>query len=105
MDSGFLKDRIEIYQQVVTRTDSGATDIEYEFKCSTRARVNWSTGDRTVNNDEIFYSTDREFIVRAYVPVVETDEIRWNNQRWQILSIEHNKRFNNIFIKTTLINE
>ena len=105
MDSGFLKDRIQIYEQAITRTPTGATNVEYNYKCSCRARVNWSTGNRTINNEEIFYSTDREFIVRAYVPVIETDEIRWNNQRWQILSIDHNKKYNNILIRTTLLNE
>lgn len=105
MRSGDLKERIEIWQQDTVRTSTGATDIDYTFKCSCRARVNWSTGNRTINNEEIFYSVDREFIVRAYVPVIETDEIRWDSKRWQILSIDHNKKFNNIFIRTTLINE
>ena len=105
MDSGFIKDRIEIYKQVTTRTATGATDITNEYRCSCRARVNWLTGNREVNNDEIFYAIDRDFIVRSYVPVEETDEIRWNNQRWQILSVEHNKKFNNIIIKTQLLND
>lgn len=105
MKASDLRDRIEIWGQVQTRTASGAATITYEKKYSCRARVNYSSGQRTVTNDEIFYAVDREFIVRSYVPVIETDEIRWHDQRWQILSIDHNRDYNDIIIRTTLINE
>lgn len=105
MKASDLDERIEIWQVATTRTPSGAVSIEYEYKCSTRARVNYSSGNRIVTNDEIFYDVDRDFIVRHYVPVVDTDEIRWNNQRWQILSIDRSKEYHNIVIKTTKVNE
>lgn len=105
MRSGDLRDRINIYELVSTRTATGAAKTDWQFKCSCRSRVNYSSGNRQITNDEIFYSVDREFIVRSYVPVKETDEIRWDNKRWQILSIDKNKTYNDIIIKTTLINE
>ena len=105
MQSRDLINRIEIYKQVINRTPSGAVDINYVFKYSCRARINYSSGTRTIDNDEIFYSVDREFIVRSYVPIKETDEIRWNGQRWQILSIDRNRTYNDIVIKTQLYNE
>lgn len=105
MKAAQLNERIEIYKQVITRTTSGAANISYEYKCSTRARVNYASGNRTIDNDEIFYNVDRQFIIRHYVPVVDTDEIRWNNQRWRILSIDKNREYHNIQISTTLINE
>lgn len=105
MKAADLKDRIDIYKQVETRTASGAATITWERKYSCRARVNYSSGNRILTNDEIFYTVDREFIVRSYVPVNESDEIRWDNKRWQILSIDHNIEYNDIIIKTTLINE
>lgn len=105
MKAADLKERIDIYKQVETRTASGAATITFERKYSCRARINYSSGNRILTNDEIFYTVDREFIVRTYVPVNESDEIRWNNKRWQILSIDHNLEYNDIIIKTTLINE
>lgn len=104
MKASDLNERIEIWQAVTTRTQSGAAPVEYEYKCSTRARVNYSTGTRTISNDEIFYDVDREFIVRHYVPVVDTDEIRWKDTRWQILSIDRSREYHNIVIKTTKLN-
>lgn len=105
MDSAKLTEPIQIYQLVETRTPSGAMDRDYEYKCSTSAFVRYASGNRTIDNEQIFYSVDRQFIVRHYVPVVETDEIRWNNQRWRILSIDRNKEFHNIQINTTLQND
>lgn len=105
MDASDLNERIEIYRQVKTSTPSGASDIQYEFRCSTRARVNYASGNRTITNDTIFYDVDREFIVRHYIPVENTDEIRWNNQRWRILSIDKSREFHDIIIRTTLFIE
>ena len=105
MKASDLRDRIYIYRQETTRTQTGAFEVSYEYKCSCRARINYSSGNRTIDNEEIFYSTERTFIVRHYVPVVETDQIRWDDKKWQILSIDHDRKYNNIVIKTTLINE
>ena len=105
MKASDLNERIEIYRLVSTRTESGATNNTYEYRCSTRARVNYASGNRTVSNDEIFYDVDRQFIVRHYVPVENTDEIRWDNQRWHILSIDRSRDYHNIVIQTTLVNE
>lgn len=103
MNSADLKERINIYELTVTATEFGDTHDEYSFKYSCRARVNYSTGSRTVDNDAIFYSEDREFIVRSYVPIKNTDIIEWDNFLWQVLSIDKNKAYNDIIIRTTKI--
>ena len=103
MNSGQLKDRIYIYEQQISRTPYGNTSRKWVCKYTTRARVNYSSANRDINNDEIFYTVEREFIVRHYVPVVETDIIVWNDQKWRILSIDRNRQYNNIFIRTTKI--
>lgn len=105
MKASDLNERIDIYKEIKTRTLSGADDIDYEFKYSCRARINYSSGNRIIDNDNIFYTVDRDFIVRSYVQVIDTDEIRWDNKRWQIRSIDKSKEYNNIVIKTTLVNE
>ena len=105
MRSGDLKDTIEIYMQQTTRTSSGASKTEYVFRCKCRAQARYSSGSRMINNDEIFYNVDRDFIVRSYIPIELTDQIHFDGSIWQVLSIDHNKEYNNIYIKTTRVNE
>lgn len=105
MKASDLEERIQIFSRNVERVGGGAGTESFTYKCSTRARVNYASGSRTLDNQEIFYDVNRTFIVRYYVPVVDTDEIRWNGQRWQILSIDKNREYNDIIINTTLINE
>lgn len=105
MNAGLLKDRIDILEQKISKTPFGDTRITYEPKYSCRAFVQYANGNRIVDNDEIFYSVDRTFIVRHYVPIVDTDMIVWNDKRWRVLSIDRNHQLNNIVINTTLVNE
>lgn len=104
MKSSDLKEKIEICEQVVTKTDFGRTLISYKHKSYTLARVNYSSGNRLVENEEIFYSVEREFIVRSYVDVSDTDIIKYQDNEWQILSIDRSYNFNNIIIRTAKIN-
>ena len=105
MKSSDLKHRIEIYKQHIEKTEFGRTNITYEPRCSCRARVNYLTGNRTTINDEIFYSVDREFIVRSNVPITYSDVIKFENDFWQILSIDNIHEYNDIVIKTTRLND
>lgn len=105
MRASDLEQYIEIYSRNVDRVGGGAGSESFTYKCSTRARINYASGSRMLDNQEIFYDVNRTFIVRCYVPIVETDEIRWNGQRWQILSIDKNREYNDIIIQTSLVNE
>lgn len=104
MKAADLKYRITIEKQLTSTSDFGRTQVEYVYRCSCRARVNYSTGNRTIDNDEIFYSQDRTFYVRSYIPVELTDRILFDGEYWQILSIDKNHEYNNIEIRTTRIN-
>ena len=105
MKSSDLKHRINIYKQHEEMTEFGRTNISYKFRCSCRARVNYLSGARTFENEEIFYSVDREFIVRSYVDIHYTDIIEYDNDYWQVLSVDKIHEFNDIVIKTTRLNE
>lgn len=106
MKAADLFHRINIYKMTTSTTDFGEVRYDWDtLRCTCRARVNYSSGTRTVENDEIFYSVDREFIVRSYVEVEDTDIIEWNGEKWRILTIDHNRQYNNIFIRTTKINQ
>lgn len=105
MNSADLKDRIDIYEQIDNATEFGRTDISYKFKYSTRARVNYVSGNTTMDNDEIFYAVNRTFIVRHYVPIAYTDVIKYDNDFWQVTSIDNVHEYHNIVINTVRLND
>ena len=105
MKASDLKYRIKIYRQIVEKNEFGRTNISYDFKCSCRARVNYLSGNRTIDNEEIFYSVDREFIVRSYIPVEYTDVIEYDGDFWQVLSVDRIHEYNDIIIKTSRLND
>ena len=100
-----LKHRIVIYRLINNKTDYGYTNPTYELKCSCRARVNYLSGGRTTDNEEIFYTVEREFIVRSYIPIEYTDIIKYDGDEWQVISIDRIHSYNDIVIRTTRINK
>ena len=104
MNAAILKDPIDIYELVTTKTEYGTIQTSYNLKYHTRAYVRFNSENMAVSEGEVFYPINRTFIVRAYVPVVETDQIEYEGKRYKILSINKNKYFNDTEINTTIIN-
>lgn len=104
MNAAILKDPIDIYELVTTKTEYGTIQTSYNLKYHTRAYVRFNSENMTVSEGEVYFPINRTFIVRAYVPVVETDQIEYEGKRYKILSINRNKYYNNIEINTTIIN-
>ena len=104
MNSALLKHPIDIYELVVSKTEYGTIQSSYTLKYHTRSYIKFNSENMTVSEGEVFYPITRTFIVRAYVPVVETDRIKWDNKWWSILSINKNKYYNNTEIQATLVN-
>lgn len=105
MNSCLLKDPIDIYELNTTKTEYGTIQTNYVLKYHTRAYVRFNSENMTVSEGEVFFPVNRTFIVRAYVPVVETDQIEYEGKRWKITSINKNKYYNDIEIITTLVNQ
>lgn len=103
--AGRLTEVIEIYSSIVTRTDSGASQEEWNKVCSTRAYVKHMSQDREVILDEVVYPRTREFIVRYYVTVNEYDRIKYNGQMYRILSIDKRKIEQEQSIIAELVND
>jgi len=104
MNAALLKDPIDIYALNTIKTEYGTIKTEYVLKYHTRAHVQFNSENMTVSEGEVWFPTNRTFIVRAYVPVTETDQIEWNGKRWRILSINMNKYYNDMEIQCTLVN-
>ena len=105
MKAGILKEPIEIWKPTRITTEFGDSETEYVLFYTTRAFVQYNSGSRTLENNEIFYPTNRTFIVRHYVPVVEKMRIKYNGKFYQIISINSNKYYNDKEIYTELVNE
>ncbi len=104
MQSHLLKQSIDIYELTTNKTAYGTIQTSYELKYSTRAYVRFNSENMTVSEGEIFFPVNRTFIVRSYVPVVETDQIEFEGKRYKILSINKNKYYNDTEIQTVLLN-
>lgn len=105
MNAALLKDKIGIFELVTHKTEYGTIQTSYEQKYSTRAFVKFNSETMTVSEGEIYFPITRTFIVRAHVPVIETDRIKWDDKWWRITSINRNKYYNDIEINTTIVNE
>lgn len=104
MNAALLKDPIDIYELNTTKTEYGTIQTNYVLKYHTRAYVRFNSENMTVSEGEIFFPVNRTFIVRSYVPVVETDQIEFEGKRYKILSINKNKYYNDTEIQTVLLN-
>lgn len=104
MNAALLKEPIDIYELNTTKTEYGTIQTNYVLKYHTRAYVRFNSENMTVSEGEIFFPVNRTFIVRSYVPVVETDQIEFEGKRYKILSINKNKYYNDTEIQTVLLN-
>lgn len=104
MQSHLLKQPIDIFELITVKTEYGTIQTSYQFKYHTRAYVRFNSENMTVSEGEIFFPVNRTFIVRSYIPVVETDQVEFEGKRYKILSINKNKYYNNIEINAVLIN-
>lgn len=105
MIAGLLKDRIEIHSPLIVRDEYGNQKTTYQFKTSTRAKIDHVKGERAEENEEIVYIYNKTFQVRYYVNVGDFDRIKWNGKFYRILNIEPNADRQELIIETQLINE
>lgn len=105
MQAGLLNKIIEIYSCSIEENDFGHIKPNYSFIYRTRARVVYDAGDRTIENDEVFFTNTVTFTVRKYVPVELTSRIKYKDKYYRILSIEDSDYLQNLTIRTELVNE
>lgn len=105
MNAGILREKIEIYEPVVVKSDYGATKTTWNLFYTTRASVQYNSGSRANENNEIVYNTTYTFIVRHYVPVKEIMQIKFNGNMYRIIYIKPNKYYNDKEIFAELVNK
>ena len=106
MRAGLLNSVISVEKPEVVSDEFGANSLQWvNLIPKTRAKVTYSSGNRTNENNEIIFSYEVIFTVRFYHPITERMRIIWEGQKYRILSIEKDKAQRQLIIKTELINE
>lgn len=104
--AGLLNEVITILTPTSNVNEFGEKVQTYSIRYTTRARVEHDSGTRSNENNEIFYSYQKSFTVRSYVPVNEFDLIQYNGKKYRITSIDDRiKTHNDKLIITELIND
>lgn len=105
MIAGRLNEVVKLYRPVTVINEYGERVDTYEYAYTTRAKVDYNTGNRMVENGEIVFNYYKTFNLRSYVPVLNTYQIEWQGKRYRILTIESRREYNDIVVNTELINE
>lgn len=105
MIAGRLTERIDIYTPKIVIDDFGSQHTEYIFKFSTRAERVRISGNREIDNNEMFYGELKQFSIRRYHPIENFDIIHYREKKYRILDIEYIKGEQRKILKCQLINE
>lgn len=105
MQAGLLKDTIEFEQRDLITNEFNEQMIEYHKCLTTKAQVEYSSGARSVENNEIVINYNPVFVIRYYHAINETMRIKFNNHYYRIVSVEPQKQYQQKRIITELINE
>lgn len=107
MRAGAYNKRVSILRKTIKIDKFGAHEQSFDVLTTTWANVNYISGNRTVENQEIFFTQQVVFTLRSYVDVELEDRISYNSKSYRILSINDKSKdttFNEKQIITELIN-
>ena len=108
MQSGRLNKFIVIEEKRTMTNEYGEEEQTfYTEKIRTRAEVINDSGNRSVDNGEIFYSYNKTFVLWDYYEKVinEFNRIIYQEKAYRIISIDVVKESKLIYVKTELIDE
>ena len=106
MEAGKLTERITIQRQDVVRDVYGSTTTTWtDVVTDLPAAVGYVSGNREIDNEEIFHGRITTFTIRWRGSVSETMQILWDDLKYRILSIDRRTHRREYYIRTELINE
>lgn len=103
--AGLFKEPIEIYDMTSTINDYGERKNTLTKTYSTRAKVSHNSGSRTVIDQEIQTPYIKTFVVRIYVPVLDTSWILYEGKYYRVTSIDTDKDLQQKVIICEIVNE
>lgn len=91
MRSGLLNERLTVYTLTTTTGNFGANTTALTTKGTYWCRVLHRQHDReTTDVDRVVYNPELRFELRANVPIVDSDIVEYNSQKFVITAIETN---------------
>ena len=103
--AGLLNEYITFRKRVITRDAYGEQSSAWLNVISTRARVVRMSGNRTMENNEVWHPTAMQFIIRSYHNIDNEMEIVYNGNRYNIVFIDVQRLNQLTTITADLINE
>ncbi len=105
MNPSKLTEIVDIYRNFGITNDFGETNDFWQKIFTTRAWVNWDSGSRDLENQEIFHNYSKTIQIWNYNDINDNDRIYWQRHFYRIISIERRERQNVCIIRCELINE
>lgn len=105
MRAGGFKEPINVYKSVITTNEYGEELSEFVLQCKTRANVLWSSGRRTLENDEIFFPNQFDIIIHRYVKIYDDTRIELQGKMYRVIEYHQEPEFNDQRVKIEIINE
>lgn len=103
--SGTLTERLTFYHIVESQSQSGFKKVE-------EVQYKSCLGDRLKNKEtyvtdanELFHITELQFKIRYFEGLLDTDIVVYQGERYRILSVDKNRRENEITMTISKINE
>lgn len=103
--AGLLNEYITFRKRVITRDAYGEQSSALLNVISTRARVVRMSGNRTMENNEVWHPTSLQFIIRSYHNIDNEMEILYNGNRYNIVFIDVQRLNQLTTITAEIINE
>ena len=104
ISAGLLNERIRVLKEIHVVSEYGDQDIQYKEKFWCRARHLDKEGTRTEVNNEIFYTNNKQFEVRIYQDIKDTDIIQFYDQFYRIINISPDRPNQRKIITVEVIN-
>lgn len=105
MIAGLLKEIIDIYSPYQHKNEYGEVEDSFEKSFRTKAQVVYNSGNRIIDNNEIFNEYKVQFIVRIYHKISELDRIKYDGKFYQIESIEKSRQYQLQKLNCVIVNE
>lgn len=104
-NSGEYRYIITILQRISNINDYGEEEENYVKERTTRANVLWSSGQRTLQNSEIFIPNQFDIIVHKYINIQDTTRIELQGKQYRVIEYHFDEYYQDIRVKIALIQD
>ena len=103
--AGLLREVVTVKKPVISVNDYGEQVQLWDDVVTTRARVTFNSGQRAVENHEVWNPYQVTFVMRYYHVIDGTMVIEWQGKRYNIISINKNVSQQMMTIIAEVVNE